>query len=431
MKTLHPKQEEAKNTLLAAIDRYGAALDASDTGVGKTVVGCRVALESRRPVAVVAPKIVLPSWREELAEQGVEPIFVLSYEKIRGGRTPYLKKKYKRVYEWDLPQDTLLIFDECHKSSGHATQNAALHIQATEQGIATLNLSATAATAPTKMQALGYALKLHNNKASGNGLPSVFSWWKAHGCWRDAWRKWQPSSAVKHMIPIHEAVFREGRGVRLTTADLPDAFRGNRIVVERLDFGPSVKKFYANIGFDVDGLLGPSGSAPMEEHFIVELLRARQLAELQKVPVMVDMIRDLLEEGKSVVVFLNFSGALEHVASQFPDAPRIEGGQAEEVRYGGIRSFQNNEKRLILCNTAAGGAGLSLHDVHGDAPRVSLISPSFDPVALRQVLGRVHRNGMKSSALQRILVARDTIEEEVVAALMKKIKRLDTFHGEA
>jgi hypothetical protein len=61
---------------------------------------------------------------------------------------------------------------------------------------------------------------------------------------------------------------------------------------------------------------------------------------------------------------------------------------------------------------------------------VSLISPTFNAKDHLQVLGRIHRNGAKSDAVQKILVAANTIEEKVLGAINTKINNLNTLHGE-
>jgi hypothetical protein len=83
----------------------------------------------------------------------------------------------------------------------------------------------------------------------------------------------------------------------------------------------------------------------------------------------------------------------------------------------------------LAVNVAAGGTGLSLHDTKGKYPRVSLISPSFSAKNHLQVLGRIHRNGAKSDALQKILVAANSIEENVMKSIDKKLKNLKALHG--
>ena len=78
----------------------------------------------------------------------------------------------------------------------------------------------------------------------------------------------------------------------------------------------------------------------------------------------------------------------------------------------------------------AGGTGLSLHDLNGKHPRVSLISPNFSAVDLKQVLGRVHRAGAKSTAVQKIVFANDTVEMRVCRAVRKKLNNLDLINDD-
>ena len=51
----------------------------------------------------------------------------------------------------------------------------------------------------------------------------------------------------------------------------------------------------------------------------------------------------------------------------------------------------------------AGGVGVSLHDLHGGHPRMSIISPTWSGQDLKQVLGRIHRAGSKTPAIQKIV----------------------------
>ena len=69
--------------------------------------------------------------------------------------------------------------------------------------------------------------------------------------------------------------------------------------------------------------------------------------------------------------------------------------------------------------TQAGGTGLSLHDEHGNHPRMSLISPSFSAIDLRQALGRIHRATGVTPAIQKIVFANDTVEMGVCKAVRK------------
>ena len=430
MKTPYLKQAEAIDTLVAALAQHGAALDASATGLGKTFVAGQVAAKAGRPVGVIAPKIVLPAWRRELAEAGIDPVFVVNFEKIRNGSTEWLGRRNKRMYDWRLPTDTILIIDECHKCKGERSQNAALHIAATKQGIATLNLSATAASAAPDMRALGFALGLHNDQGPKPGCPSYATWLRKNGAWQDPWRNWKPGPA-KYLKEIHAAIFGGDtpKGVRLSVDDMPEAFKGNLVITDPVDFGPNVRKFYEDAGLTSDLVEHwlETGEAPEEEHFLTVVLRARQLAELHKIPATIDMAKDLLDEGKSVAIFMNFNDSIEALRIGFPGAAVVRGGQTGAEREAEVQRFQSDEVRVVLLNSAAGGTGVSLHDLHGNHPRVSLISPSFSIFEHEQVLGRIYRNGAQSPALQRVLVASGSIEETVAKVLAGKKKSLDSL----
>jgi superfamily II DNA or RNA helicase len=429
MKTLFPKQQESCDRLVASLNNFGGALDASLTGTGKTVVACSVAAQMKVPVAVICPKIVIPHWQRELAEFGIEPVFVLNYEKLRRGSTDHVAKVGKKMFRWRVSQDTLLIFDEVHAAKGNFTQNSQLLIAAKQAGLKTLLLSATACQDPTEMRAIGYALGLHNLNKPENGLKSWFGWMQEHGCWKDQWQNWK-AGPVRLLTKIRDSVYQTGKGVKLTPNDLPSAFADNHIITEPLAFGSirDIAAFYKTSGITPDIVESTLEGRSPEPFVLVEILRARQLAEAAKVPDVIDLVQDAVAEGYSAVVFVNFVDTVQALSRAFPDASIIVGGQSAEDREDNVQRFQTNRTNVIIANIAAGGVGVSLHDTVGGHPRMSFISPTFNVKDYIQTLGRIHRNGAKSPSTQRILVASNTIEEKIVEVLEKKRLSLDTLH---
>lgn len=429
MKTLYPAQEKAVNfhtTRIFDLD-HGSSLDTSRTGTGKTVVACRVARNVDK-VAVICPKICIPQWERELREQDIEPVFVLNYEKVRTGNTKFLSKKNKE-YTWNIPPDTLIIWDEVHRCKSPTSLNANMLITAKKQNIRNLMLSATAAKDPTEMRALGYVLGLHSLNKDAGSLKGWIKWMRDHGCRMDPFRNWV-SGALKHLIRLNETMYGEhGCSYQITEADLPNAFKENQIITEPLQFGTSnsIAAAYSDIVSQV--LLDMvNGVHEPEPSVLVQILRARQLVEALKVSDTCALIRDALAEGFSTVVFVSFTDTVRLFQAEFPDAAVIVGGQSAAEREEGIMAFQNNEKRVMLCNIAAGGAGVSLHDIHGGHPRMSFINPTYNPVDHIQTLGRIHRNGSQSNAVQRVLVAAGTIEEEIISIIERKCLQYNTLH---
>jgi len=430
MKTLYPKQESACAFFENCHKAKRNTLDTSVVGTGKTVVAVQLAMRLQRPVAVICPKAVVTSWERELAEHNVKPLFVTNYEKIRTGKGQWVSKIGKKIFQWNLPVGTIVMLDESHKMKSPFSQNAQLLISLVQQGFSVHCMSATAAEDPSEMRALGYALNLHAlNKPTGQ-LKSWFSWMMQNGCKQDFWKQWKLMDRGK-LKDVRASMY----GVtshRLTVADFPDSFKLNRVFVEPIEFKDKKKIFaaYDDIGFtpEIIEYYIEHNKLPESEFAAVDILRARQLAESFKAPDIVEMAEDLLEQQNSVVIFVNFRETAAAISTALK-CPVIEGGQTAADRQSIVDRFQKDEIHCIVVNIAAGGTGLSLHDINGNRARVTLISPSFNAKDFQQVLGRIHRNGAKSDAVQKVLVAAGSIEEAVMKSVQKKIENLETLHG--
>lgn len=431
MKTLFPKQRDSVESLKSVLHAYRGALDSSLTGTGKTVVACHTALEIGLPVCVVCPKIVIPHWERELAEVGIVPVFVTNYEKLRRG-TKHIVKVGKKLFRWQLPVDTLIIWDECHKAKSAFSQNSQMLVAAKQAGYMNLMLSATACQDPTEMRSIGFVLNLHSLNRSEGKLRSWFSWMLSLGCRKDNWNNWI-AGPLSSLSDLNKQMYSTNC-VKLLPTDLPNAFSENHVITEPLAFTSlkDIAKYYDDHGITLEVIENAlDGNKGAEPHVLVEILRARQLAEAAKVPDIVEMVKDALAEGFSVPIFVNFVDTAKALANHFPDASLVIGGQKAVDREIGIQKFQTNKTRVIICNIAAGGVGVSLHDTDGNFPRMSMISPTFNVKDYIQTLGRIHRAGALSPSIQRVLVASKTIEEKIISVLEKKRLTLDTLHAKS
>ena len=446
MKTLFPKQQEVANRFIQLHKNNKHTLDSSDVGTGKTVVAAFIAKELGLPVAVICPKAVIPAWDRELIEMGVEPEFVLNYEKLRTGKTAFMKKRGKRSMKWDLPEGTLVLVDEVHKCKGPWTQNAYLLISLVSQGFRVHAMSATAAEDPTEMRALGYMLGLHFL----NKHPcSWTTWMDQYGCYQDHWGKWH-SGSKEHLKKLHERIYEDvkhedafpninwpgdknyARAAKLRVEDFPDSFKHNRVFVEPVEFknASRILEAYDSLGITpavVEEYI-EAGTVTDSAHALVNILRARQLAESFKVPCLADMASNYESQGMSVVLFVNFRETADALCESL-SCPSVVGGQSVAKRQEAIDDFQSDASHILVVNIAAGGTGLSLHDTKGKRPRISLISPTFSAKEHLQALGRIHRNGAQSDAIQKILVAADSVEEDVMKSIKRKSANLKALHG--
>lgn len=461
MKIPFPIQKSAASVLTTGLKFRRAALDASETGVGKTIVACEVVREMGLPFGVICPKAVIPAWNKELAEAGLKPLFVINYDMFKRGYPPYLSRNTKTVkvekevngvktresvkvnaktVTFTVPPGMLLVWDEVHNARGPWTINANMLVAAKDKGLHNLMLSATPFEGPQQMRSIGYALHLHTlfTHTLQPGSKSWEAWMRECGCRPGHFKgTWLPPSK-EDLAKLHDTLYNSAvpYAVKLRTTDLPDYFRKNHVYPKSIDFGDDgqIAAYYSRAGIDPEVLaeyVETGDESKLPEGSLTRLLRARQQAEYAKVETFVAMAGSLIEEGKRVAIFVNFDDSVDRIVrdlSTVCTVSVVRGGQTVDERQKNIDAFQDGRARVIVLNAAAGGTGVSLHDTVGDAPRVTLISPSFSLVIFKQVLGRAYRNGMQSDVTQVILLAADTVEEKVYWALKHKLDALETLH---
>lgn len=424
-------QVPAIEATIEGLSKYPYYLRADDTGTGKTFIALFTCKALGATPFVVAPKIVLTAWREAAEMVGVRLLGVMNIEKLKGKHQDVLhrlpnagtKKNTITNWKWNLPPGTLVVFDEAHCCGGEDTQNARVLAALRPAKLPAILMSATIADSPMRLKSAGYLLGLHSYSDYRN-------WCRKHGCVLNPFaRGFQLMFSQSQLVAevalkkIHEELF-PARGGRLRVEDLTD-FPENMIIAEAYDL-PNHKEVQAIY----DELEEKLADADGDELPIVQLLRARQKVELFKSVLFTQLTADALEEGKSVAVFVSFKETMNAIEEQLKKlgiaSLRIEGGQTQETRDEIIKAFQLNSCHVILCMIQAGGIGISLHDLNG-RPRESLISPPYSAKDLKQVLGRIHRAGSKSKAIQKIIFVAGTVEETACKAVRQKLNNLSVL----
>lgn len=430
-------QQEHANRIRKGLQERGIFLDTSETGTGKTYVAAWVASQDWPKILVVTLKSVCTAWRRVLATcPGLEVLAVTNVEQLKLGKLPYVRvtrdnrPRARSAYSWNLPENTLVVFDECQGYGGVDSDNARLFASLCFQrkarsDIRILALSATPFDSPLKCRALGYALGWHTwSKAS------FYDWALRHGCYRSPWHHGiefgRGPKAQAGLECIKEAL--NPWTSRLRVSDIPGFLEGvvepTLIDLDRRDL-EEVNEMYAGMNIELmrDG---------QSDNPLVVGLRARQKSEWLKAPWLIEETYKALEEGRSVAIFCSFDDTLDWLRKTFQEqevpVSEIRGGQTESDRQEQIDKFQTDASTVCLCNIASGGIGVSLHHVEtSQRPRTTLITPSFRAEHLVQTLGRTARAGSLSNPLQRIVLAAGTVEEDVFDALVRKLGNFDTL----
>ena len=410
---------------MRSMSKYNRALLGHGTGMGKTAIALAVARERGRRVAVICPKPITTDWHRLAKYLGVETYEVCGWEWVKTGKSKIGRwtDDKKKQFQFMLPPDTDLVFDEVHRAKAQGnTQNAFILRDAVVQNIPTIALSATIADDPTKMWALGQFLGLHQ------GGKDYFRFLNGNGCVNTQFGM-QFRGGNKILKNIHGRIFPD-RGNRLKPSDVGSAFPETLIQARAFDMDTArdIAKEYDDLLIRVEEIKMQENAASSMGAVLAEMTRARQKIELFKAPAVCAMVKDLIEEGNSVFIAVNFTETLKFMEEELKTTCSIRGGQSDMVRRGNIDSFQNDKSRVIIGIIQACREGLNLHDLNGKYSRVALIMPTYSVFDLKQVLGRVHRAGGKSKSIQYLIYAAGVdIEESVCSSLDAKLKRMDTL----
>jgi superfamily II DNA or RNA helicase len=435
---LAPQREHAVN-LLNSLYVNGVASDQSETGTGKTYVAAWIAKYLNSPVVIVCPKVVIPAWTKVLSYFGIKAHCLINYEKLIRGNTEHLSFKDNKDdsandYIINFPKNSLVILDEVHKCKSGTSKNSDFLIKLKMDGYKTLLLSATTATNPLEMKAFGFATTLHN-------LVNYRHFITDSGAYVGRFGGYQidlgSQRTVEAMANIHNRLFNEYKvSSRMTRKMFDKIFPDNHVMAECFDMGTNTDKInrvYQQMESELAAL--EESSVNYSQHHFAIMTKARRMAELLKVPTMVEMIEDWFDEGISPVVFVNFTDTVEAIIKQLSKnrkfdglIAKIVGGQTDKVRQADIEGFQNDTKRIMIANLAAGNAGVSLHDLNGNFARGAIISPSYSAINLLQALGRIHRAEGKTKCIQKIMFADKTIEVDACKRVQCKLNNLEALN---
>ncbi|MGH9853038.1 MAG: DEAD/DEAH box helicase, partial [Blastocatellia bacterium] len=169
------------------------------------------------------------------------------------------------------------------------------------------------------------------------------------------------------------------------------------------------------------------GMQKSKMHVLEALLRLRQAAlhpglidkkrvkeSSAKLDMLLPQLAELFDEGHKVLVFSQFTSFLAILREQL-DKEKINyeylDGKTQD-RQARVEKFQNDpDCKLFLISLKAGGLGLNLTA----AEYVYLLDPWWNPAVEAQAIDRAHRIGQSRQVFAYRLIAKDTVEEKVLA----------------
>ena len=162
----------------------------------------------------------------------------------------------------------------------------------------------------------------------------------------------------------------------------------------RASMDQRVRDAVASKGFNsaqitiLDALLIASG---VFDPALVKTKAAQSIKERAKRARLLELLQELLAEGRKVLVFSQFTSMLDLIAEDLDKLGTeytMLTGQTKD-RQAVLERFASDKVTVFLLSLKAGGVGLTLTE----ADTVILCDPWWNPAAERQAMDRVHRIG--------------------------------------
>ena len=161
---------------------------------------------------------------------------------------------------------------------------------------------------------------------------------------------------------------------------------------------------------------------------ILSLKQAKKVKESAKLELLMQMLPEMLEEGRRILLFSQFTKMLSLIEDELKLAEisytKLTG--QTKNRDVAIEKFKQGKADVFLISLKAGGVGLNLTE----ADTVIHYDPWWNPAAENQATDRAHRIGQDKTVFVYKLVAENSVEEKIVAMQAKKQALADAVYDE-
>ena len=159
-----------------------------------------------------------------------------------------------------------------------------------------------------------------------------------------------------------------------------------------------------------------------------KLTKIRQVIADEKISQTIELAENIIEQGKKVIIFCNFTDSLNKICEHFGKAAvKVDGAMSKPQRQHSVDSFQESDKiKVFVGNIKAAGVGITLTA----AEAVIMNDLSFLPSDHAQAEDRAYRYGQKNNVLVYYPIFENTIEGIIYDILNNKKQVIATVMGD-
>ena len=423
-----PPLEHQKEAIKSLVENKKFIL-ADDMGLGKTTSTIIAALETgAKKVLIICPASLKINWQREIENYSNKPTSIIEGKKWEDGDFIIINYDIiKNFHDEKKKSDSVLLktkFDLVIIDESHYIQNKqAQRTKLINDFVSNVDRLWLLTGTPITSRPINYfnLLNLIECPVAKNWMAYVKRY--CNGFQFQAGRRkiWNVSGASN----LEELRDRTAplvlRRLKENVLDLPDK------IITPVYLRLKSKEYEALMGeyYDWYDKNGESDSLTLQ---FTKLTKVRQVIAEEKVASTIEICENIVEQGKKVIVFTNFTKTLEMILEHFgKKAVRLDGQMSQKERQMSVDRFQNEEDVMVFVgNIKAAGVGITL--TAGEA--VVMNDLSFLPSDHSQAEDRSYRYGQKNNVLVYYPIFDNTVEGIIYDILKKKKDIFETVMGD-
>ena len=404
---------------------------ADDMGLGKTTSTIIAALESgAKKVLIICPASLKINWSREIENYTDKSIYIcegknfssdhdfviVNYDIIKN----FHDIKDKETSQIINSKFDLVVIDEAHYIKNSQAQRTKL----INHFVKNINRLWLLTGTPITSRPIDYynLLSLVESPVSQNWMAYVIRFCEGYQ-FRAGQRKVWNVNGASNLDELRERTSKQIlRRLKTDVLDLPEK------IISPIYLRLKSREYENLMGEYFDWFRNNSEESASLTVQFSKLMKVRQVIAEEKISQTIELAENILEQGKKVIIFSNFTEPLKRIHEHFGKmSVYLDGSTTKPARQKAVDDFQDNDKVKVFCgNIKAAGVGITLTS----AEVVIFNDLSFVPSDHSQAEDRAYRYGQKNSVLVYYPLFENTIEGAIYDILIRKKGIFETVMGE-
>lgn len=404
---------------------------ADDMGLGKTTSTIIAALETgAKKILIVCPASLKINWEREIANYSDRPVYIAEGKKY-STEADFVIVNYDILKNFHDIKDKdnslfiesnfeLVILDEAHMISNAQAQRTKIINNFVKQIKRVWLLTGT----PMTSRPMNYynLLSIIESPVAQNWMAYAIRYCQGYQ-FRAGNRKVWNVTGASNLEELRDRTSKQIlRRLKEDVLDLPDK------IITPVYLRTSSKEYKDLMGEYYEWMDNRKEESSSLTVQFSKLMKVRKVIANEKVKQTIEFVENIIEQGKKVIIFTNFTDTLQLIHNHFgKESVYLDGSCNKVQRQFAVDQFQDNEKiKVFVGNLKAAGVGLTLTS----AEVVIMNDLSFVPAEHAQAEDRAYRYGQKNNVLVYYPIFENTIEGVIYDILNTKKKIIGTVMGD-